>query len=72
VVQIGLPPRRIDVLTDVSGLEFEEAWPDRVTHLVRGAEVGFLGRASLIKNKRAAGRPQDLADLERLGESAGH
>lgn len=67
VVQIGLPPRRIDVLTAISGVLFEEAWPERVTHDVQGLAVPFIGRAALVKNKRAAGRAKDVADLEALG-----
>jgi hypothetical protein len=67
VVQIGLPPRRIDVLTAISGVPFEEAWPERVTHDVQGLAVPFIGRAALVKNKRAAGRAKDVADLEALG-----
>lgn len=68
VVQIGLPPRRIDVLTDVTGLEFEEAWTSRVTHQVGPLVVPFLGREALIRNKRATGRFKDLGDVEALGE----
>ena len=68
VIQIGLPPRRIDVLTSISGVDFDEAWPDRVTHEVDGLAVPFLGRAALVRNKRASGRTKDLADLEALGE----
>jgi hypothetical protein len=69
VVQIGLPPRRIDVLTSISGVEFEEAWAGRVTHKVDGLPVPFLGRAELVRNKRASGRTKDQADLEALGEA---
>jgi hypothetical protein len=69
VVQIGLPPRRIDILTSISGVGFEEAWNGRVTHEVGGMQVPFLGRAELIRNKRASGRTKDRADLEALGES---
>ena len=68
VVQIGLPPRRIDVLTGVTGLEFDEAWRGRVVHLVAGLDVPFLGRDALVRNKRASGRFRDLGDLEALGE----
>jgi len=68
VVQIGLPPRRIDVLTSISGVRFAEAWTGRVTHEVAGMAVPFLGRASLVANKRASGRAKDRADLEALGE----
>lgn len=68
VVQIGLPPRRIDLLTSISGVEFDEAWAGRVTHTVDGLRVAFLGRADLVRNKLASGRTKDLADLEALGE----
>lgn len=69
VVQIGLPPRRIDILTSISGVGFDEAWPERVTHEVDGLAVPFLGRAALVRNKRASGRTKDQADLEALGEA---
>lgn len=68
VVQLGLPPRRIDLLTSISGVSFEEAWTERTTHAIEGLEVPFLGRAALVRNKRATGRAKDLADLEALGE----
>ena len=70
VVQVGVAPRRIDRLTDLTGLEFADAWTDRVVHSVEGIEVPFLGRRSLIQNKRASGRLKDLADLQALGESS--
>lgn len=66
VVQIGLPPRRIDILTEVSGLAFDEAWAKRTLHSIGSQEVPFLGRADLVRNKRASGRPKDLADLDVL------
>lgn len=70
VVQLGLPPNRIDVLTDLGGGEtFDAAWEARVEHEVGGAPVPFLGRDSLIRSKRAAGRLKDLADIEALGEA---
>ena len=69
VVQIGLPPRRIDILTSISGVGFDEAWSGRVTHEVGGLAVPFLGRAELVRNKRASGRTKDRADLEALGEA---
>lgn len=69
VVQIGLPPNRIDLLTSISGIpDFESAWTERVEHDVRGRRVPFLGRAALIRNKRASARRKDLADVEALGE----
>ena len=69
VVQIGLPPRRIDILTSISGVSFDEAWGGRVTHEVGGLAVPFLGRDELVRNKRATGRTKDRADLEALGET---
>jgi hypothetical protein len=66
VFQIGIAPRRIDILTGLTGLTFGEAWTDRTAHAIGPLEVPFLGLASLIRNKRATGRPQDLADLSYL------
>jgi hypothetical protein len=63
VIQIGLPPRRIDVLTGVSGIVFDKAWARRASFHVSDLSVPVLGRDDLILNKRAAGRPKDLADL---------
>jgi len=68
VAQFGLPPYRIDIMTGLSGVSFAEAWDDRVEDLFEGVRVPFLGRAALIRNKRASGRTKDLADLESLGE----
>lgn len=68
VVQLGLPPRRIDLLTGLTGLEFAGAWATRVVHRVNGLDVPFLGRDALVRNKRASGRYKDLGDLEVLGE----
>jgi hypothetical protein len=68
VFQIGLPPRRIDLLTAISGVDFEEAWPGSVVHDVGPLRVPFIGRDELVRNKRAAGRAKDRADLEALGE----
>lgn len=66
VYQIGVPPRRIDLLTSLTGLSFDEAWVDRTPGLLGGLEVSFIGREALIRNKRALGRARDLADLESL------
>lgn len=71
VVQIGLPPRRIDVLTGITGVTFEDAWPSRVLHEVGALRVPFIGREDLLRNKKATGRLRDLADVEAL-EAAGH
>ena len=66
VYQIGLPPRRIDVMTEITGVTFDEAWASRVTAEVDGRAVGFIGREALLKNKEATGRLKDQADAERL------
>lgn len=69
VIQLGVAPNRIDLLTGITGIEdFETAWRDRVEREVEGMSVPFLGRATLAANKRATGRLQDRADLEALGE----
>jgi len=69
VIQLGLPPNRIDLLTSISGVEdFDEAWRDRVEHDIRGRRVPFIGRATLLRNKRASGRAKDRGDIEALGE----
>lgn len=62
VYQIGLPPQRIDVLTSISGVDFETAWANRQRSTVLGREVDVLSHEDFIRNKRASGRLKDLAD----------
>jgi len=69
VIQLGLPPNRIDLRTSITGVSFEEAWAARIEVALEGTRVNFIGRQALIQNKRATRRPQDLADLAALGES---
>lgn len=66
VFQIGVAPLRIDVLTAIDGVSFEEAWPARMPTSFADVPVSVLSRQHMIQNKRAAGRMQDLADVERL------
>ncbi len=66
VFQIGVDPVRIDVLTSIDGLGFEEAWQHRIVLEVGGSPLPFLSREDLITNKRASGRPQDLVDADAL------
>jgi hypothetical protein len=69
IVQFGLPPNRIDILTEISGVsDFQAAFRNRVDHRVQDLVLPFLGRADLVTNKRASARRKDLADLEALGE----
>ena len=67
VYQIGVAPRRIDLLTSLTGLDFTSAWRHHVMGNLGGVECPIIGRDELIHNKRALGRPRDLADLEALG-----
>lgn len=66
VYQIGLPPRRIDLLTEISGVDFDRAWNSRVMSVVGHTDLPFLGRDALIANKRASARPKDLVDADML------
>jgi hypothetical protein len=66
VFQIGVAPRRIDILTSIDGLSFEEASADRTTVTIEGLTIPILSRTALIKNKRASGRPKDLLDIASL------
>jgi len=66
VVQLGRPPNRIDLMTSISGVGFDEAWSGKERGELDGLPVFLLGREALLKNKEAAGRDKDLADLSRL------
>lgn len=70
VVQVGVAPRRIDLITSIDGVEFEDAWEHRTEVEVEGLRVPVIGRRHLIVNKKAVGRPQDLADVTRLEAEA--
>ena len=66
VIRVGLPPLRIEVLTSVSGVEFEECWASRNEMLLGGEPVWLPNLEDLKKNKAASGRPKDLEDLRHL------
>lgn len=66
VAQFGLAPNRIDILTGVSGLTFQDAWPNRVEEMLEDVRVPVLGLADLLANKRASGRDKDIADVKGL------
>jgi hypothetical protein len=68
VFQMGLPPLRIDVLTELTGLTFSEAWSTRTQAAFGPVTADVIGREAFIKNKRATGRARDLGDIEALGE----
>lgn len=66
LLMLGREPFRVDILTDIPGVTFDEAWSSRIHVTLDGVEVPVIGKAELIKNKRAVGRLQDLADAEEL------
>lgn len=66
VIQLGVKPNRIDILTSVSGLTFEEAWRDRQEGSLDGIPATFIGRTALIRNKESTGRAKDRGDAEEL------
>lgn len=70
--QMGRPPIRVDILTSIDGVSFDEAWPNRTIADFGGIPIPFIGLAELIRNKKATGRLQDLADAERLEDANGH
>ncbi len=68
VVQLGVPPVRIDIVTSVTNVSWETAASNRVEDKYGDVAVHYIGRNEFISNKRAIGRKKDLADLEALGE----
>jgi hypothetical protein len=68
VVQLGFPPVRIDIITSISGVSWEEAYQKHDKGEYGDIQVYYIGREQYIANKRASGRKKDLADLEALGE----
>lgn len=66
VIQLGQAPNRLDLLTGISGLTFEEAWQERESGNLSGIDVNFISREHLIRNKQAAGRDKDLGDVKLL------
>ena len=66
VFQIGNSPRRIDIITNISGVKFEQAYANKTTISIEGIEVPVISLEDLIANKRASARTQDLADVEKL------
>ena len=68
VVQLGVPPVRVDIITSISGVSWDEAFEGRAAGKYGDIPVYYIGRDQFIENKRAIGRRKDLADLEALGE----
>ena len=68
VVQLGIPPVRIDIITSLTGVSWEKAIAGRVEGQYGGISTHYIGREQFVTNKRATGRKRDLADLDTLGE----
>jgi hypothetical protein len=66
MLQMGAPPVQIHLMSAISGVEWDEVWFDRVEGVLGRNRVYFLGRETFLRNKRAAGRPKDLADIDAL------
>ena len=66
VIQLGYPPNRIDILTDLKGVDFKQCYSSRVEFSIKGTKINFIDLGNLKKTKKATGRHQDLADLENL------
>ena len=66
VIQLGYPPFRIDLLNQIEGITFAECWPNKITVAYDSTPIYVIGKQDLIKNKKAAGRDQDLVDVKRL------
>lgn len=66
VIQLGQPPNRIDILTSISAVDFDSAWVTRIETVIDDQPVSILGWEELLRNKRAAARQKDLADVEKL------
>lgn len=70
ILQMGVPPLRIDLFTDIPGVtDFDAAWNNGVSSKFGDVPARFIGKTDFVRAKRASGRPQDLADLEALGFS---
>ena len=66
VFQIGVSPCRIDILTSITGVEFDQAWENKIEIQINDLTIFCIGKQDLIQNKNALGRPQDLADVSSL------
>ena len=66
IIQLGYPPNRIDLFTDLQGVDFKTCYDSKVEVEIEGTKINFIDLENLKNNKRATGRHQDLADLENL------
>lgn len=68
IIQLGFPPVRIDIITSISGVSWEDAYAGRARGVYGAVEVNYIGRQELIRNKRSTGRKKDIADAEAIEE----
>lgn len=66
IIQLGVAPRRIDIMTEITGVDFERAWLNKVEASLEGETVYYLGKEDYIANKKATGRARDLSDIEEI------
>lgn len=71
VVQLGVAPNRIDLVTGISGVSFEEAWSGRIESTLDGLSVIFINQAALLNNKKASGRDRDRSDVKEMTNEGG-
>lgn len=68
LIQLGVPPVQLHIMSAISGVTWDTVWAGHETALLSNMSIPFIGRAEFIANKRASGRPRDLADIDALGE----
>ncbi len=66
IIRMGIPPMRLEIVTGIDGITFEQSYKNRVIADFGTFKVNFISKPDLMKNKRASGRPQDLVDYEKL------
>ena len=69
IFQIGVAPRRIDLITYIDGVDFNNAYPSRTIIVMEGLNLPFISKENLIKNKKSTGRDKDLIDAKHLEEN---
>jgi len=69
IFQIGVAPRRIDIITSIDGVEFEKAWQNRIEVDIDGLNIPFISKQDLIKNKESTGRDKDILDAKILRQT---
>ena len=68
IIQLGVPPVRIDIIMSISGVLFDDAYPNKISVEKEGIKINYISKADFIKNKKASGRLKDLADVESLSQ----